>query len=149
MCLVHRRQTSLDSHSRFFTATVAQRVWLNDLVTAATADLRRTQCANAAAARPRHPQVNLLGLGDMEGASRRAKCLEAAMILHSQRKSYIHVRIKALRRGTLGTTMPRTLLACHHTPLGTTSSSVWSFDPPSSRPAKLCPRTLQDRGQSR
>ena len=54
--------------------------WLNDLVTTATTDLRRNQCAQAAAARLKHPQVNLLGLGESGEATRRAKCLEAAMI---------------------------------------------------------------------
>ena len=54
--------------------------WLNDLVTTATADLRRTQCAEAAAARLQNPQVNLLGLGDSGEATRRVKCLEAAMM---------------------------------------------------------------------
>jgi hypothetical protein len=54
--------------------------WLNDLVTTATADLRRTQCAEAATARLQNAQVNLLGLGDSGGAMRRAKCLEAAML---------------------------------------------------------------------
>ena len=53
---------------------------LNDLVTTATADLRRTQCAEAATARLKHPQVNLLGLGESGEATRRAKCLEAAMM---------------------------------------------------------------------
>ena len=54
--------------------------WFNDLVANATADLRRTQCAEAAAARLQNAQVNLLGLGDSGGATRRAKCLEAAMM---------------------------------------------------------------------
>ena len=54
--------------------------WLNDLVTTATADLRRTQCAEAATARIQNPQVNLIGLGDSGEATRRAKCLEAAMM---------------------------------------------------------------------
>eukprot|EP01044_Picomonas_judraskeda_P009650 COSAG03_NODE_1187_length_4618_cov_6.759239_1_plen_166_part_00 len=54
--------------------------WRNNLVTTATADLRRTQCAEAAAARLKHPQVNLLGLGESGEATRRAKCLEAAMM---------------------------------------------------------------------
>ena len=54
--------------------------WLNDLVTTATADLRRTQCAKAATARLQTPQVNLLELGDSGEATRHAKCLEAAMI---------------------------------------------------------------------
>ena len=54
--------------------------WLNDPVTTATVALRRTQCAQAAAARLQNPQVNLLGIGDSGEATRRAKCLEAAMI---------------------------------------------------------------------
>ena len=54
--------------------------WFNDLVANATADLRRTQCAKAATARLQNPQVNLLGIGDSGGATRRAKCLEAAMM---------------------------------------------------------------------
>jgi hypothetical protein len=54
--------------------------WLNDLVTTATADLRRTQCAEAATARLQNAQVNLRGLGDSGEATRRAKCLEAAML---------------------------------------------------------------------
>ena len=54
--------------------------WLNDLVTTATADLRRTQCAEAATARLKHLQVNLLGLGESGDATRRVKCLEAAMM---------------------------------------------------------------------
>ena len=54
--------------------------WLNDLVTTATTDLRRNQCAQAAAARLKHPPVNLLGLGESGEATRRAKCLEAAML---------------------------------------------------------------------
>ena len=54
--------------------------WFNDLVANATADLRRTQCAKAATARLQTPQVNLLGLGDSREATRRAKCLEAAMM---------------------------------------------------------------------
>ena len=54
--------------------------WLDDLVTTATTDLRRNQCAQAAAARLKHPPVNLLGLGESGEATRRAKCLEAAMI---------------------------------------------------------------------
>ena len=55
--------------------------WFNDLVANATADLRRTQCAKAATARLQAPQVNLLGLGDSLEATRRAKCLEAAMMM--------------------------------------------------------------------
>ena len=54
--------------------------WLYDLVTTATTDLRRNQCAQAAAARLKHPPVNLLGLGESGEATRRAKCLEAAML---------------------------------------------------------------------
>ena len=54
--------------------------WPNDPVTTATVALRRTQCAQAAAARLQNPQVNLLGIGDSGEATRRAKCLEAAMI---------------------------------------------------------------------
>ena len=54
--------------------------WLDDLVTTATTDLRRNQCAQAAAARLKHPPVNLLGLGESGEATRRAKCLEAAML---------------------------------------------------------------------
>eukprot|EP01043_Picozoa_sp_COSAG02_P043883 COSAG02_NODE_3861_length_6130_cov_16.333112_5_plen_145_part_00 len=54
--------------------------WPNDIVTTATTDLRRTQCAQAATARLKHPQVNLLGLGESGEATRRAKCLEAAMM---------------------------------------------------------------------
>ena len=54
--------------------------WPNDPVTTATVALRRTQCAQAAAARLQNPQVNLLGLGESGEATRRAKCLEAAMM---------------------------------------------------------------------
>ena len=54
--------------------------WLNDPVKTATVALRRTQCAQAAAARLQNPQVNLLGIGDSGEATRRAKCLEAAMM---------------------------------------------------------------------
>ena len=53
---------------------------LNAPVTTATVALRRTQCAQAAAARLQNPQVNLLGLGESGEATRRAKCLEAAMM---------------------------------------------------------------------
>ena len=54
--------------------------WFNDLVANATADLRRNQCADAATGRLQKPLVNLLGLGDSREATRRAKCLEAAMM---------------------------------------------------------------------
>ena len=54
--------------------------WRNDPITTATADLRRNQCADAATGRLQKPLVNLLGLGDSREATRRAKCLEAAMM---------------------------------------------------------------------
>ena len=65
-----------NSYKRFKKMTA----WPNDIVTTATADLRRNQCAQAAAARLKHHQVNLFGLGDSGEATRRAKCLEAAML---------------------------------------------------------------------
>jgi len=65
-----------NSYKRFQRMTV----WTNDIVTTATTDLRRNQCAQAATARLKHPQVNLLGLGESGEATRRAKCLEAAML---------------------------------------------------------------------
>ena len=52
-----------------------------DIVTAATADLRRTQCADAATARLQKPlPCQPRGLGDSGEATRRAKCLEAAVM---------------------------------------------------------------------
>ena len=65
-----------NSYKRFQRMTV----WTNDIVTTATTDLRRNQCAQAATARLKHPHVNLLGLGESGEATRRAKCLEAAML---------------------------------------------------------------------
>ena len=54
--------------------------WFSDLVTATTADQRRTRCAHAAQQRANAPTINLAGLGGNEVVRRRAKCLEAALI---------------------------------------------------------------------
>ena len=53
--------------------------WFPDLVTATTADQRRTRCAHAAHQRANTPTINLAGLGGNEVVRRRAKCLEAAL----------------------------------------------------------------------
>ena len=53
--------------------------WFSDLVTATTADQRRTRCAHAAQQRANTPTVNLAGLGGNDVVRRRTKCLEAAL----------------------------------------------------------------------
>ena len=54
--------------------------WFSDLVTATTADQRRTRCAHAAQQRANAPTINLAGLGGNDAVRRRAKCLEAALM---------------------------------------------------------------------
>ena len=54
--------------------------WLVDLVTNASVDLQRTQCAQAASRRARAAGVNLDGLDTGEHERRRTACLNAALL---------------------------------------------------------------------